>query len=185
MADSIRTFVAVKVAVLPELCSVLKSLAAMRWPVVAVPPDKLHVTLKFLGEASLELCEVIPSRIAEAVSGQPPFLLGVERLDAFPDAVRPKVIWAGLIDAGPLVAIAQRLEEMMEPLGFARESRPFRPHLTLARIKGRPPHQLFELVRRHAETGFGTCEIRSVEFMRSDRERDGARYSTLASCDLV
>lgn len=185
MPDSIRTFVAVKVAVLPELLSVLKSLAGMPWPIVPVPPDKLHVTLKFLGETSLEMCEVIPRRIEDAVSGQPPFPLCVERLGAFPNTARPNVIWAGLVDAEPLVAIAQRLESMMEPLGFACEPRPFRPHLTLARIKSRPPRQLFELLQRHAETSFGTCEIRSVEFIRSDRERDGARYTTLASCALV
>ena len=184
MSDPIRTFVAVKVAVLPELLAVLKSLTAMRWPVVAVPPDKLHVTLKFLGETPLEMRDEIQRQIAQAVSDQPPIPLRVETLGAFPTTVRPSVIWAGLVDAEPLVAIAERLELLLEPLGFARESRPFHPHLTLARIKGRPPRELFDLLRRHAETRFGTFEVRSVEFMQSDRQRDGARYSTLASCEL-
>ncbi len=185
MSDTIRTFVAVKVAGLPELLAVLKSLAAMRWPVVAVPPDKLHVTLKFLGETPLEMCDDIQRQIVQAVSGQPPILLRVESLGAFPTTARPSVVWAGLVDAEPLVAIAKRLETLLEPLGFANESRPFHPHLTLARIKGRPPRELFDLLRHHAETCFGTFEIRSVELMRSDRQRDGARYSTLSSCELL
>ncbi len=184
MSDTIRTFVAVKVVVLPELLAVLKSLAAMRWPVVAVPPDKLHVTLKFLGETPLELCGEIQRQVAQAASSQPPIPLRLEGLGAFPTTARPSVVWAGLVDAEPLVAIAERLEVLLEPLGFARESRPFHPHLTLARIKGRPPRELFDLLRHHAETRFGTFEIRFVEFIRSDRQRDGARYSTLASCEL-
>ena len=185
MSDSIRTFVAVKVAVLPELLAVMKSLAAMRWPVVAVPPDKLHMTLKFLGETPLGMRDDIQRQIAQAVSGQPPISLRVEGLGAFPSTVRPSVVWAGLVDAEPLVAIAERLEALLEPLGFARESRPFHPHLTLARIKGRPPRELFDLLRSHAETCFGTFEVRSVEFIQSDRQRDGAHYSTLASWELV
>lgn len=185
MSDSIRTFVAVQVAVLPELLAVLKSLAAMRWPVVAVSPEKLHVTLKFLGETPVEMSDTIQRQIAQAVSGQPPIPLRMESLGAFTTTARPSVIWAGLADAEPLVAIAERLESLLEPLGFARESRPFHPHLTLARIKGRPPRELFDLLRRHAETHFGTFEVRSVEFIRSDRQRDGARYSTLASYELL
>jgi 2'-5' RNA ligase len=185
MSDSIRTFVAVNVDPLPELLTVLKSLAAMRWPIVAVPPDKLHVTLKFLGETSLRMCAAIPHQIVQAVSGRPPIRLRVARLGAFPTVARPSVVWAGLVDAEPLAEIAERLEGLLEPLGFTRESRPFHPHLTLARIKGRPPRDLFDVLRHHAETCFGSMEVRSVEFIRSDRQRGGARYSTLASCELV
>lgn len=185
MSDSIRTFVAVKVAALPELVVIQNSLAAMRWPVVAVPPDNLHLTLKFLGETPLEMLEVIAPLIAQAVSCHPPINVRVESLGAFPTTARPSVVWAGLGDAQPLVAIANRLESLLEPLGFARESRPFHPHLTLARIKGRPPRELMDLLRRHAETPFGHFEVRSVEFMRSDRQRDGAHYSTLSSCELI
>ncbi len=184
MSNSIRTFVAVKVAVLPELLAVLKSIAAMRWPVAAVPPDKLHVTLKFLGETPLDLREDIQLRIAQAITGQPPIPLRVEGLGAFPSTARPSVIWAGMSGAEPLVSIAQQLEVLLEPLGFTRESRPFHPHLTLARVKGRPPRELFDLLQRHAETCFGSFDVRSIEFIQSDRQRDGARYSTLMSWRL-
>ena len=184
MSNSIRTFVAVKVGLLPELLAVLKSLAAMRWPVVVVPPDNLHVTLKFLGETPLELQADIQQQIAQAITGQPTIPLRVEGVGAFPTTLRPSVIWAGLSGAEPLVSMAQRIEALLEPLGFARESRAFHPHLTLARIKGRPPRELFDLLERHAETGFGPFEVRSIEFIRSDRQRDGARYSTLKSWTL-
>lgn len=185
MSDSIRTFVAVKITVPSALRPVLRSLATMNWPVAAVSPDNLHVTLKFLGDTPIELRDAIQKQIAESMIGQPPFVLRVAGLGAFPHVDRPSVVWAGLSDAEPLVSLAQRLEAALESHGFARESRPFHPHLTLARVKGRPPGELFELLRQHANTDFGTVEIPSVEFLRSDRERDGARYTTLAEYQLI
>ncbi len=156
----------------------------MNWPVSAVSPDNLHVTLKFLGNTPAESRDTIQNQIAESVIGQSPFVLRVAGLGAFPHIDQPSVVWAGLCDVEPLVSLAQRLEAALESLGFARESRPFHPHLTLARVKGRPPCELFELLRQHANTNFGSVEIQAVEFIRSDRERDGARYSTLLSCEL-
>ena len=185
MSDSIRTFVAVKIPVPSALRPVLRSLATMNWPVAAVSPDHLHVTLKFLGDTPIESRDAIQRQIAELVIGQPPFVLRVVGLGAFPHVDRPSVVWAGLSDAEPLMSLTQRLEMALEPLGFAREPRPFHPHLTLARVKGRPPRELFELLRQHANTDFGTVEIQTVEFIRSDRERDGAHYSTLAEYKLI
>lgn len=185
MSDSIRTFVAVKLPTLPTLRPVLQSLAAMNWPVVAVSPDEMHVTLKFLGDTPSNLRDAIQQQVAQMATGQSPFVLRVEGVGAFPNADRPAVLWAGLKHAEPLVTLAERLETALEPLGFARELRPYHPHLTLARIKGRPPRELFDLLRRHAETLFGTVEVHAVEFLRSDpRQRDGTRYTTLSSCEL-
>lgn len=185
MSDSIRTFVAIKFPVPPALQSVLRKIATMNWPVAAVSSDKLHVTLKFLGDTPSELSDGIRERIAESVRSQPPFVMRVVGLGAFPHVERPSVVWAGLYDAEPLVMLAQRLEASLESLGFARESRPFHPHLTLARVKGRPPRALLDLLRQHSTTDFGSVEVQSVEFIRSDLKPDGSRYSTLATYELV
>lgn len=185
MSETLRTFVAVKLPASPELRSALRSLAAMRWPVVAVSPDEMHITLKFLGDTPADQLEAIRQQITQTVAGQSSFVLRIEGVGAFPNADRPSVLWGGLANAEPLVTLAERLEAALEPLGFLRESRPFHPHLTLARIKGRPPRELFELLRRNAETKFGTAEIRAVEFLKSDlRQRAGSRYTTLSSYEL-
>lgn len=150
-----------------------------------VSADELHVTLKFLGDTPCDLLKAIQFQIEQSVAGQPPCVLRVERLGAFPHAGHPSVLWAGLEDAEPLVEISKKLDDALEPLGFARESRPFHPHLTLARIKGRPPRELFELLRQHAETKFGTAEILAVELIKSDLgQRDGTRYTTLSVIEL-
>ncbi len=188
MSDTIRTFIAVKIPALGEsgrqLQQVLKSLAAMHWPVAAVLPNNLHITLKFLGDTPISRFEAIQQAVVAAVKDQPPFTLQMEPLGAFPSVDRPSVVWAGLVGAEPLAALTERLEMSLSPLGYPRESRPFQPHLTLARIKGCPPGELFELLRRHSQTDFGSVEIRSVEFIRSDLHREGAKYSVLFSQEL-
>lgn len=156
----------------------------MQRPVSAVTPDKLHVTLKFLGDTRMSQVEAIQQRIAAVVSSQPPFTVQVRRLGAFPSVQRPSVVWAGLDPGAPLIGLAEGLEAALEPLGFRREARPFHPHVTLARIKGRPPRALFDLLQQHAQTVFGSVEFRSVEFLRSILQTGGAQYSTLASFEL-
>jgi 2'-5' RNA ligase len=80
--------------------------------------------------------------------------------------------------------LANEFELRLELFGFARESRSFHPHLTLARIKGRPPRELFDIIRRGSETHFGTVEVRSIELIRSELHHNGARYSLISSHEL-
>lgn len=103
----------------------------LRW----VPPDNLHLTLKFLGELP---ATQLPSLTAElqalARSTQPiPFSLG--ELGAFPNLARPRVLWVGLQAPPALAQLAAALEQRLLAHGFAAEPRPFTPHLTLARLR--------------------------------------------------
>jgi RNA 2',3'-cyclic 3'-phosphodiesterase len=102
----------------------------------------------------------------------------------FPHAERPNVVWAGLRGADTLASLAAELEAGLEPHGFPRENRPFVPHLTLARVKARPPESLRELLSRHAKTAFGQAKIDHVEFIRSEPGPEGSRYTVLAAAPL-
>lgn len=181
MTDVVRLFVAVQIPLLPKLKAVLKSLAAMGWPVKAVAVEKLHVTLKFLGDTSLARVPDIQAVINAAVAQCSPLVIRVEQLGAFPKIDRPSVIWAGLSDADPLVRIAEHLDASCVTLGFVREQRPFQPHLTLARIQGRPPQSLFDLLRDQRQSSFGTIPIDSLELIRSELHPEGARYTTVST----
>lgn len=184
MADSIRTFVAIAIPELPELAAVRRSLSKMGWPVAVVRDENWHVTLKFLGDTPCSQLPTIQRILADLTLEFGRFTIQVERLGAFPTPERPSVIWAGMTNAEPLMSLVERLELTLEPLGFVREARPFQPHLTLARIKARPPQALFDLLSRHSETSFGDVEIRTVEFMQSDLQKSGARYSVISSHEL-
>jgi 2'-5' RNA ligase len=184
MSHSIRCFIAVKIPRLDPLRRVLKELSGMGRALKAVDPDNLHVTLKFLGDTDVDLVPKIAALVESAAATREPCVLTVSGIGVFPHAERPSVVWAGLIGAETLTALAGDLETGLEPHGFARESRPFVPHLTLARVKARPPESLRELLARHAKTVFGTAAIDHVELIRSEPGPDGSRYTVLSSSPL-
>ena len=133
----VRTFVAID---LPEEIRerVRKSqaiLAQSGGRLALVDPANLHVTLKFLGE-------VEPGKIGAIIEAlravrAAPFELTV-RCAACNSPRRPRVVWCDITDAGESAALARQVDDLLEPLGFPRERRPFRPHATLARVKVPP-----------------------------------------------
>jgi RNA 2',3'-cyclic 3'-phosphodiesterase len=187
MSETIRCFLAVKVSPETALRRVLKALAGMGRALKAVEPENLHITLKFIAAAPPDAIPEITAVAAKAAGRQIPSELTLTGLGVFPHAQRPNVIWAGL--AGPavqtLTALAAELETSLEPLGFAREDRPFAPHLTLARVKARPPQELHQLLSREATTIFGTAPVKEIEFIRSELGPAGSRYTLLERLPLT
>lgn len=119
----------------------LRGLGDVRW----VTPERMHLTLKFLGavpEAELpEIMDVV-SKNANTFS---PVVVDLSRVSAFPNVRRPQTLWLGLDGEGTaiLTALAEDLDRRLEPLGFPREKKAFRPHVTLGRV--RSPRGLAEL----------------------------------------
>jgi 2'-5' RNA ligase len=94
-------------------------------------------------------------------------------------------LWVGLDEAEVLCRIAAALELALGPLGFTPESRAFQPHLTLLRIKVRPPEQLYSLLSQESATDFGVIPIDEIEYLQSELGPRGARYSKLATLALA
>jgi len=181
MATTIRCFLALKIPADTALRRVLKELGAMGRALRAVEPENLHVTLKFFAAAEPETIPKIAVIATVAAAKHAQSQLTLTGLGAFPHAERPNVIWAGLAGPGAetLCTIVEELEEALETIGFERENRPFAPHLTLARVKFRPPEELRALLVRHSKTVFGTAEVNEVELIRSEPGPDGPRYTVL------
>src|SRR5580704_1179799 len=187
MSNTIRCFLALKVPADTVLRRVLKELSAMGRALKAVEPENLHVTLKFFAAVEPNVIPEIQAIAARAAGQQIRSQLTLTGLGVFPHAQRPNVIWAGLEGAGAktLIAIAEEIEEPLGKLGFVREDRPFTPHLTLARMKARPPEALRDLLARHAKTVFGTAPVEEIELIRSEPGPEGSRYTILGSCALA
>jgi len=99
-------------------------------------PQGQHLTLKFFGDISAEdvrnICSAVENR---TVSGQS-LKLKIEKLGVFPDERRPRVIWCGVAgDLEKLSELQKQLDSDFAGIGFQKEDRPFRAHLTLGRIK--------------------------------------------------
>jgi RNA 2',3'-cyclic 3'-phosphodiesterase len=184
MPELIRCFIAIKIPGFDPLRRVVKELAQMGRALKAVEPDNLHVTLKFLGDTDLDLIGEIGSLVERVANCRQPCVVKVAGLGVFPHLERPSVVWAGLAGAETLAAIAADLETGLEEFGFARENRPFVPHLTLARVKARPPESLRPLLSRHAKTEFGTATVDQIELIRSELRPEGSKYTVLASAPL-
>jgi 2'-5' RNA ligase len=108
----------------------LRPLADFRWS----PIDNLHVTTKFIGEWPPARLPELQSALAARPTGVTPFDLALRGLGWFPNPDHPRVFWAGVHAGDELGALAVATDQALVPLGVAAETRPFRPHLTLARI---------------------------------------------------
>jgi 2'-5' RNA ligase len=107
-----------------------------RLPLAWVPPANLHVTLKFFGSIPPESLDAITLRLRQRLVETPAFPLRVKSYGAFPAASEgpPRILWIGVAGGKPLEALHGMVEREMEDLGFAREPRPFHPHITVARV---------------------------------------------------
>jgi 2'-5' RNA ligase len=181
MSNTIRCFLALKMPAETALRRILKELAAMGRALKAVEPDHLHVTLKFFAAVEPEVVEGINAIAATVASRHERGQITLSGLGVFPHAQRPNVIWAGLDGPGArtLSALASDLDEPLEKIGLTREDRPFQPHLTLARVKARPPEALRELLARNTTTVFGTAAVDEIELIRSELGSEGSRYTVL------
>ncbi|MBA7485979.1 RNA 2',3'-cyclic phosphodiesterase [subsurface metagenome] len=190
--EQIRSFIAVELPA--ELKTWLTRLQArlkagepsgVKW----VNPDGIHLTLKFLGNVATDRIEEITRAIEAAARGTPPFALKVSDPGVFPNLRRPQVVWVGLgggIDK--LSQIQQNIESNLAKLGFAPESRPFTPHLTLARLRDwASPDDRQKFGQFIADTRFEeayTFPVDIISLMKSQLTREGAIYSRISAVEL-
>jgi 2'-5' RNA ligase len=137
--------------------------------------DQLHFTLAFLGEQP-ETAVQAAEAAGEAARGSA-FPIHIASAGAFPSLARPRVAWLGLREgAESLCALADRLRTALAVNGIAFDEKPFRPHLTVARLrhKGRVPPALLAILQS-CET---RMQVREVVLVRSILGR-GARHQAL------
>lgn len=183
--SSLRCFVAVSPDAATEcaLRRLIDELAAtgvdVRWS-----RGGLHVTLKFLGEVEHERLEAVHQAVRVVARQAEPFDLEVRGLGAFPSLRRPNVLWAAVVSL-PLAVLAGALERALEPLGFNREPRPFRGHITLGRMRSPGDWKKIEpLWNAYLDLLVGRCRIDSLVIFRSTLQPTGSLYTPLWTVPL-
>ena len=149
-------------------------------------PEKIHITLKFLGDVEVSRVEELSRAAGRAAAHVEPFDLTIAGLGTFPPHGPPRVLWLGIEDtSGQLSNLHCSLEDECAAAGFQREPRPFKPHLTVARI--RTPHAARELAAAHRESSFEsqTFAVSELVVIRSDLGPGGSRYTPLSRHRLV
>lgn len=153
----------------------------LRW----VRPEGIHLTLKFLGSVPAARVGAIREALARAVREPFRWEVRLAGVGSFGGPKRLRVVWVGLEgDVAPLGDLARRVDLALAPLGFAREERPFTPHLTLARVREEASMEerraLHELLATFRPPALPTLTVDSLSLMRSFLEPGGARYTCLA-----
>ena len=140
MKNTIRAFIAINLPadVRDYLGTISADLSrqlphgAVRW----VKPDRIHLTLRFLGDTDITLLPDIRNVLDEVSTRQKRFDLYLEGFGCFPNCKRPRVLWAGV--GGQLedaIRLKDAIDRELALFGWAAEKRPFRLHLTIGRVK--------------------------------------------------
>jgi len=156
----------------------------VRW----TPVGNLHLTLKFLGDVPSQQMPALIALLQEESANHATFDLLVSGLGVFPNPRRPRVVWVGC-DGGPALGdLVKALDCQTARLGFAREERPFLPHLTLGRVAdGAREEDLMVLVRALSETQvaeLARVPVEVIHLFRSDLRPAGPIYTTLGQFAL-
>jgi len=180
-----RGFIAVDIPPSPPLESFAEEVRSASASLKVVSTGQLHLTVKFLGDTEEGLVPEVVATIREACADVQPFPITVRGTGAFPSLSRMNVVWVGVEGAESIGRIAGDLEASLEPLGFAAERRPWKAHVTLARVKG---HRDLDRVRSILETRrdevFGSHRVDRVHLKKSVLTAGGAQYSVVATVAL-
>lgn len=148
-------------------------------------PEKIHITLHFLGGVESGKIGAYQEALARVCDAASPFSLRAGGLGCFPGPQRPRILWVGLREnVEALRTLHGRLEPEFVQLGYSPEARPFHPHLTMGRVKELNPktkRALCTALIEHQATDFGEWPVRKIELMQSVLDPAGARYSVVKS----
>ena len=187
--QTIRVFVALDLPVqakkiLEQTIQALDNLlpSGVRW----VDPKGIHLTLKFLGDVDAERVNGLLVAMEAAANGfeYPSLSLGLSGLGVFPNTRDARILWAGV--SGNLAAL-ERLQALVDgalfEIGYAWERRPFRPHLTLGRVRDRVARpermKIGKVMEDSVLAGCHNWEAREIHLIRSTLTTRGAIYDSI------
>ena len=152
-------------------------------------PASIHLTIKFLGDMDEQVIDPLLVAVEQAIGSQIAVNVPLERLGAFPRPQSPRVLWVGPSENWERGAEAKRIAEIhgaieraCEELSFLRETRPFSPHLTLARIKVGERQVGVALAKGGVldrPLSLGSLAVDSVVLMKSELKPTGSVYTKL------
>ena len=187
--STIRTFIAIEIdpthkQKLTHLISTLKqSDSDVKW----VNGTQMHLTLKFLGNIEETKVQEISDALTSIANSTREFTITLSNIGTFPNVKRPRVIWIG-IDKGKneLKLLAGQIETELEKLGFPKETRDFKSHLTLGRV--RSPKNLQNLTKLLTEVSFqseSAIKINKLILFQSTLTPKSVIYTELSTANFT
>src|SRR5215471_13771566 len=186
-SELMRTFIAIEIP--SEIKSALAALqtelrragADVSW----TKPENLHLTLNFLGEVDEKRIVEVEQACVSAAAEFRPFTLSLNDTGVFPNARQPRVLWAGL--AGEIekaVEMRKRINDGLALIGFEREDKDFRPHLTIGRVKSNKKTRELLAIADARQVPALSFVVTEIVLMKSELHPAGARYTPMAKVCL-
>lgn len=182
-----RTFIAVKVAPSAMLTEVMNKLRSelkgeeINW----VDPDKLHITLFFLGDTAEDEIVDVKDMLSDISNDFASFTFSLNSLGMFPHRENPRVIWAGVDESDELDWLQGMISDELEYMGFESDNREFRPHLTLGRIKEiQDMEKLEALLDEYQDQEFQKVQVKDLFYYQSVLKPGGPVYQSLRNYKL-
>lgn len=151
-----------------------------------VARDKRHLTLKFLGNVEESDVSKLTAAADRAAARHAPLAMTVREVGAFPNFRRARVVWMGVEHDARLELLHHDLELACEHEGFEVEGRPFRPHITLARVRAPLSVDRLRALARAARSvrAQGTVRVEWITLFESTLASSGARYRRVHAAPL-
>ena len=181
--NQVRTFIAIEIPsdIIEKISNfqdiLKKEQASIRW----IKSSNIHITLKFLGNVLEEKIDAIANAVEVAVQLIKPFTIEISKIGTFPNERRPRIIWIGAQSGDELLKLlAKNIDNEVHKLGFEKEKRSYKAHLTIGRVKQDKNiagviHRLNNNENLHA----GSFIADEVVVMRSDLHPNGSIYTPL------
>ncbi len=186
--DTLRAFLAIELSdeVRASLAALIRQFRQISSKISWVPPENLHLTLRFLGDIDRVDLEHLAERLAGPLQDVEPFRLTVRGIGAFPNPRRPAVIWAALArPPEPLTVVQGLAESAARAVGLEAELRAFVPHITLGRVRNRRASPvLIETIEREKDLAVGEFTVRTVSLFSTELTPHAAIHRKLKDFPL-
>lgn len=161
-----------------QLLDLKRPIKGFRWQ----QENQIHLTLKFLGETDLEIIQELKTNLQSIVV--PAFSITINGLGYFPRGKRPKVLWAGVNENELLAELYMEVQKACSELGFETESRSFKPHVTIARMKKVLRKDVISFVKEQQRFRIPDIAVNEFVLYESQLNAGGARHSRLKTFPL-
>lgn len=160
--------------------------SCLRWATVT----NAHLTLRFLGETTNAQVQAMATGLHTLAAAHLPFELTFGAVGGFPTLRQPRVLWLGIGgELTKLNTLQAAIEQQVQCVGFTAETRPFSPHITLARAKRDAEraqlHRIGQLVAAYRETVTAVpWPITTFVHMQSELRPTGSIYTPITHFHL-
>ena len=186
--ELIRAFIAIELPakIAQELEKIQDKLKDETNKITWVKPENIHLTIKFLGDIETNKIDSIAKVLEDAADNLSSFKISIKGVGAFPTIENPRVLWVGIEEDDTNVSqLYNNLEHGLTTLGFEKEQRAFKPHLTLGRIKFlKDKRTLKQHLEKVAGINLGKFEVGSFYLFKSKLTPEGAVHTKLKEVKL-